>query len=1241
MSEIQRLAIFVLLFAIGSTMPSWAFVCQAGPPAADELEARGGPVVIPQLGVPTFEPNGLAISRDGTSFVVPSHRPSVWDARTGGLLRFLGDGSVLSDREMRLASFLPHSNRVLAFYEPDRLAMIDLENGRLKDIGRTGNSHARFLLALPGERAVIGTLDSATVWDVSGRRLLEVLGREERSASYTLYAADPDLKLLAMLDAPARADLYDLRDRPFRILKSLNAEKNPRIDCKATATSLGANRSLAIGYVDGTLRLYRDSGVEVGFDEVKVSELEIRGLAFSPSGSSLAALDKAGTLAVFGIGHHPERRFIQGLLNLTWGQKLALAFKAQGLKPDLQADVCALWFVSDNRLNVLLGGSLVQVDVAAQRVLLVKRLVSPAGAIISLDAVDATFTGMNFFGVNWIWSLNSKGPTRVEWNWLKYEDKSFTYNWPVGLSPGGIFVAEPDGGIRVLSPDGLEASKLIDMRSELGEGEIVNSLHPVARAAILLVGVASRLYSIDLTGRSRPRAESVFRLPDNLWVVRIASSEDGAVIALQDDMHGLHLLMKNSGRYREIRSWRGRGKIDAGVAIATDGKLIAADRAVYLLDPSARAGIVGVSEGVLGDGPRCFSRDGKFIVQATEAGASLSAVRVEGDVVHIAPVDDWPLKGRAFLDLRFVGEDCIASLNPGLQISLYRWRSGEHLADLFGFEDDWLVVGPDGRFDASNLETILVARWTLPDDPMRSLAPEIFLRDYYEPRLLTRIVEGGPFTPIRPLESLNRVQPDVEIVEVRRGDATDKVRVSVRVERRAETIGRGATSIVKKTDGYDLRLFRDGQLVGRWPEPADDSKPEPDPTKPEQLVAWQDENRVTLAGGRATRTFTVQLPREPGRKVEFTAYAFNEDRVKSATSPSVTFEVPQGVPAAQPRAYIVVFGVAGFSDPAWDLRYSADDARLAAAELGCALQAAKHYEVRRIVLATDRGAAGAAPKPGEAAASAANLHAILARLAGGPKDPAALGAIPGYAALEPASPDDLVLLFASSHGYTDRKGAYYLFPSDIGPPRQRGRELDEERDTALLAACVSSGELSAWLRGVDAGLFALVVDCCHAAATVEQPGFKPGPMGSRGLGQLAYDKAMRVLAASQADDVALEALVKGEGHGLLTYALVREGLAGGKAAIEGTGLTLGGLLRYAEGRVPALYAEVLRAAGGRKGATPGAVRVLVARGDKMEPLGDAAAPQGSSLRKDAFQQPSLFDYARRRDAKLVGQGKPR
>ncbi|HZW31979.1 MAG TPA: hypothetical protein VFF52_14810 [Isosphaeraceae bacterium] len=172
----------------------------------------------------------------------------------------------------------------------------------------------------------------------------------------------------------------------------------------------------------------------------------------------------------------------------------------------------------------------------------------------------------------------------------------------------------------------------------------------------------------------------------------------------------------------------------------------------------------------------------------------------------------------------------------------------------------------------------------------------------------------------------------------------------------------------------------------------------------------------------------------------------------------------------------------------------------------------------------------------------------------------------------------------------DERGTYDLF-ADLGPPRGLGRVVTPERRER----CISSGELSSWLRPVDAGQLARIVDCCHAAATVEQPGFKPGPMGSRGRGQLAYDKGMWVLAASAAADVALEALVGGEGHGLLTHALIREGRVGQRAAGAGGALTLGGLLKYAEVRRPALYFEIRKAAEGGKGARAGEARVLVAR----------------------------------------------
>jgi len=140
------------------------------------------------------------------------------------------------------------------------------------------------------------------------------------------------------------------------------------------------------------------------------------------------------------------------------------------------------------------------------------------------------------------------------------------------------------------------------------------------------------------------------------------------------------------------------------------------------------------------------------------------------------------------------------------------------------------------------------------------------------------------------------------------------------------------------------------------------------------------------------------------------------------------------------------------------------------------------------------------------------------------------------------------------------------------------------------------------------------VDTCHSAAAVDAEGFKPGPMGSRGMGQLAYDKGMRILAASQADDVALE--VSKLRQGLLTYALIREGLERAGADKDGDGqITLDEWLAYGTERVPLLYDDV----------KAGRVSEL-----KKKDLHITAVLSGASVTKSAFQQPQLFDFKRKR-----------
>jgi hypothetical protein len=162
-----------------------------------------------------------------------------------------------------------------------------------------------------------------------------------------------------------------------------------------------------------------------------------------------------------------------------------------------------------------------------------------------------------------------------------------------------------------------------------------------------------------------------------------------------------------------------------------------------------------------------------------------------------------------------------------------------------------------------------------------------------------------------------------------------------------------------------------------------------------------------------------------------------------------------------------------------------------------------------------------------------------------------------------------------------------------------------------LQKLISSDELGAWVRPIDAAEFVMIIDACYAAElTAGEAGmFRPGPMGDRGLGQLAYDKGMRILAATQAGDVAIESHKLGQG--LLTYALVEDGLGKGAADIDGNrAITLSEWLEYGANRVPGLYEEI------REG------RHVVER------KGEIITAERLKAVAEQAQTPELFDFDR-------------
>jgi Caspase domain len=479
--------------------------------------------------------------------------------------------------------------------------------------------------------------------------------------------------------------------------------------------------------------------------------------------------------------------------------------------------------------------------------------------------------------------------------------------------------------------------------------------------------------------------------------------------------------------------------------------------------------------------------------------------------------------------------------------------------------NEWLVVDPSGRFDTGTLESISGFSWVISDDPFRPLSPEIFMRDYYEPRLLPRLLAchdaeargdaeacKKAFKEVRPLAALNRIQPDVKITGVQRGASADEAFVDVEVAGKEDSSQKNGKI---KTDVYDLRLFRDGQIVGQWPIPLGGMG------GAEDIKQWQNESKVPVSDGgtKVVHRFTVRLAgRDAGQPVRLTAYAFNEDRVKSETAADESYKVPSDITPATPRAYVITIGVNAYQNPKWKLGYAVKDAQ----DIAGALQQIQGYEVVSVpIVSTDD------PGPKIDQATKANIQAMLALLAGtGEADRRRLKTEIGAVIdkLQKVTPDDLVIIAFSGHGYTDPKSRFYLLPSDSG--------MESTVSDAILPKFISSDELSQWLRDVDAGEMVMLIDACHSAASVPE-GFKPGPMGDRGLGQLAYDKGMQILAATQADDVALES--EKLGQGLLTYALVQDGLKAHKAADAGKSITVKTWLHYAEKRVPELYDDIL------------------------------------------------------------------
>lgn len=310
----------------------------------------------------------------------------------------------------------------------------------------------------------------------------------------------------------------------------------------------------------------------------------------------------------------------------------------------------------------------------------------------------------------------------------------------------------------------------------------------------------------------------------------------------------------------------------------------------------------------------------------------------------------------------------------------------------------------------------------------------------------------------------------------------------------------------------DVRLFRNGSLVKVW--------------------------HGDVLKGQTGTTLETSLPVAAGVN-RLTAYAFNNDNIKSADA---IVEIKGGENLRRKGvAHLLAIGVNRYANAQYNLKYAVADAQDFAAEFKRQQTALGNYERVEVISLNDEQAT----KQG--------VLKVLRDLA------------------TKSEPEDAVVIYFAGHG-TAQQNQFFLIPHDLGYAGDR-TQLDEKSLQDILAHSISDGELELALESVDAGQLLLVIDACNSGQALEAEEKRRGPMNSRGLAQLAYEKGMYILTAAQSYQAAQETARLG--HGFLTYSLVEEGLKtklADRAPTDGKVL-LREWLDFATERVPVMQRE--------------------------------------------------------------------
>lgn len=794
--------------------------------------------------------------------------------------------------------------------------------------------------------------------------------------------------------------------------------------------------------------------------------------------------------------------------------------------------------------------------------------------------------------LKWTVKVGSDGSTLI----LSYRDKTKLIDFSTGqartLSPVGVMALSPDGktaaafgpanktgGVRVKLYDTATEKELATLDTSLDEATEPMVFSPDGKTLALsgtkwnrddrLIIYSTQLLSLD-TNQVTKELDGKRRF---FWAGGL--SPDGKVLVLGEEAYGSIQLwnIKEGNGFVTIRPDTDGIPL---LSFSADGKYLAT-REKFGPEPEPESEIWDVSTG-------------RKLSDAEAKEIDLTNFESTSD---IGPDDKRILvpSPNGLIEVR--GGDTNGALD------ILNAKTGELLALLIDIgANDWLVVAPNGLFDGSPAGWRQLL-WRFNNDTFDNAPLEAFFKEFYYPGLLQEIMEGRTLRPPdRNLSEIDIRQPDVKILAV--DDQKLEVQPSGHaavlptvLERRAVEIAvevaenNQAARHANRRDlrlAQDLRLFRNGSLVKHWKGNVFDGENGCEPVG----VKSGEPRRVIC---KATAAITA------GENL-FTAYAFNNDNVKSNDFAATL----TGGPSLKRDStlFVLAVGVNEYANRNFSLTYAVPDARDFAAEVEARQKHIKQYARTEVITLYD---------------AQAKKQSILNAL---------------VALSKKVQPEDAVIVYFAGHGTIgscwsgaparDRASdRFYLVPYDLGYSGKLPARCVQSMLDTIVRHSISDVDLEQAFELMDAGQLLLVIDACNSGRALESEEKRRGPMNSRGLAQLAYEKGMYVLSAAQSFQAAKAP--KRLGHGYLTYVLVAEGLRTPAADVNIDGqVVLREWLDYAVRRVPRMQMEeeerrllVHTQAGGNKpgGKAQGAIR----------------------------QQPRVF-YRRERDAKPLVVAKP-